>query len=148
MFGDLSPPIRDQTVPPALGTWSLKHWAAREVPIWGGFLVVVLLTPLISVPVLSSQIGNEQVTAPGLQELQAGGQDRGVPSLSWHKVEQELCHLRGAEKGQFPQNCRAVLDWLEFLQTRSVEEGKGHSWKGEPRGQRPGDRKLYLGPLI
>ena len=36
MFGDLSPPIRDQTVPPALGTWSLKHWAAREVPIWGG----------------------------------------------------------------------------------------------------------------
>ena len=103
-------------MPPALGTWSLKHWAAREVPFFLFFcFFVVLLTPLISVSVLSSQIGNEQVTAPGLQELQAGGQDRGVPSLSWYKVEQELCHLRGAERGQFPQNYRAVLDWLEFL---------------------------------
>ena len=129
-------------MPPALGTWGLKHWAAREVPIFFCFFVV-LLTPLVSVPVLSSQIGNEQVTAPGLQELQAGGQDRGMPSLSWYKVEQKLCHLRGAERGKFPQNFRAVLGWLEFLKTRSVEERKGYSWQGELRGQRPGDRKLH-----
>ena len=45
---------------------------------------------------LSSQVGNEQVTAPGLQELQAGGRGRVVPRLSWYKAEQELCHLRGS----------------------------------------------------
>ena len=30
--GILDPPTRDQTVPPALGAWSLNHWTARQVP--------------------------------------------------------------------------------------------------------------------
>lgn len=89
---------------------------------------------------LSSQVGNEKVTATGLQELQAGGRGRGVPRLSWYKAEQEVCHLRGSGGEGLPKLQGGV--WLAGISTGAISGRRKRALlSGRMGGQRPGGRK-------